>query len=346
MNYSNKTRDELKAICKERKIEGISGKIKQALIDLIKQSEREPKSPSTNKTKHTSKSKCSICKQEGHNKRSCKTMTTPVSAPKNEAKTDIKATASVKVEPEMNSSIIREDAEKSALTTTDVPLPMGSSKNSQVAKNGFKAEQTICSQEDVKKSFELYFEMEIEEISCIKNRKKSDIKLRFKKGSETTIQNKDGNGGGRGWSVDRRKVDTYNDEQLTTLLKTLCLKQGTDKPVVSADISKQVINKCMLGIEEEYYPKYFTHTKMDKKTGTIILLGICPTDKLMAFLYNEIYHVMVAKRTCVHLSPNFYLQRKGGGKTDHAPDDIQMKFMFTKNVEQLFTPIFTQTMSQ
>ena len=45
--------------------------------------------------------KCSICKQEGHNKRSCKKMTTPVSAPKIEAKTDVKATAPVKVE--MNS---------------------------------------------------------------------------------------------------------------------------------------------------------------------------------------------------------------------------------------------------
>lgn len=42
--------------------------------------------------------KCSICKQEGHNKRSCKKMTTPVSAPKIEAETDVKATAPVKVE--------------------------------------------------------------------------------------------------------------------------------------------------------------------------------------------------------------------------------------------------------
>jgi hypothetical protein len=112
MNYSKKTIPELKAICKELKIKGISGKRKQALIDLIKQSESEPKSPSTNKTEHTSKIK--RCKQEGHNKRSGKTSTTPVSAPKNEAKTDIKATAPVKVEPEMNSSITREDAEKSA----------------------------------------------------------------------------------------------------------------------------------------------------------------------------------------------------------------------------------------
>ena len=42
--------------------------------------------------------KCSICKQEGHNKRSCKKMTTPVSAPKIEAETDVKSKLPVKVE--------------------------------------------------------------------------------------------------------------------------------------------------------------------------------------------------------------------------------------------------------
>jgi hypothetical protein len=39
MNYSKKTIPELKAICKERKIKGISGKKKQALIELIMQNE-------------------------------------------------------------------------------------------------------------------------------------------------------------------------------------------------------------------------------------------------------------------------------------------------------------------
>ncbi len=37
MKYSNKTVDELKDICRERKIQGISGKKKQELIDMIKQ---------------------------------------------------------------------------------------------------------------------------------------------------------------------------------------------------------------------------------------------------------------------------------------------------------------------
>jgi hypothetical protein len=229
--------------------------------------------------------------------------------------------------------------------STDVlPLPV-SSKNSQVAKNGFRAEVAICKQEDVKQSLEVYFNLPIRGFKRI-HRKKYDIIIEFEDGTETTIQNKDGGVGGRGYSVDRRKVDAYKDEPLTTLLKTLCLKQGTEKPIISDNISKNVINMCMLGVNEAEYPKYFTHTKSDKNTGKIIAMSICPTETLVAFLHSEVYPVMEPKRTCVHLSPRIYLQRKGGGKKDHAPDDIQMKFIFTESVEQLFTPTFTQTTSQ
>ena len=52
MNYSKKTIPELKTICKERKIKGISGKRKQALIDLIKQNESEPKNEAKPVTEH------------------------------------------------------------------------------------------------------------------------------------------------------------------------------------------------------------------------------------------------------------------------------------------------------
>ena len=39
----------------------------------------------TNKPEDTSKMKCSICKQDGHNKRSCKKITAPVLTPKIDA---------------------------------------------------------------------------------------------------------------------------------------------------------------------------------------------------------------------------------------------------------------------
>ena len=58
----------------------------------------ETKKIEPSKNEDTSKMKCSICKQEGHNKRSCKKMTAPVSAPKIEAETDVKIIPQVKVE--------------------------------------------------------------------------------------------------------------------------------------------------------------------------------------------------------------------------------------------------------
>lgn len=227
----------------------------------------------------------------------------------------------------------------------DVQLLPINSKNSMIAKNGFKAEDSICSQEDVKKALENYFDSHIKCLTRIHG-KKSDIKIEFENGTVTTTQNKDGEGKGRGWSVDRRKVEGFGDETLMTLLKTLCLKQGTEKPVVSADLSKTVLQMCLLGAKAEDRPNYFTHTKSDKSTGKIISVGICRTDTLMAFMYQELYKVMEPKRTCVHLSPNCYLQRKGGVKKDANPDNIQMKFRFTEAVEALFTTIFTQTTPQ
>lgn len=63
MNYSEMKKDELKALCKERKIKGITGKNKVKLIEMLTQSE-----------------------------------STPVSAQKNEAETDVKVEPVIKVE--------------------------------------------------------------------------------------------------------------------------------------------------------------------------------------------------------------------------------------------------------
>jgi len=222
-----------------------------------------------------------------------------------------------------------------------------SSKNSTVARNGFRAEKVMCMQEDTKLAFEQVFGLPIVALTVIHG-EKHDIKVKFENGTETTIQNKDGGDKtGRGHSVDRRNVNAYKNEPLATLLKTLCLPRtygDCGKPVVSADVSKTVINMCILGEKEEERPKYFTHTTSDKDTGKIISMSICTADDLMTFMYGTLYKEMVPKRTCVHLSPNCYLQRKGGGKTDAKPDDIQMKFKFTEAIEALFTPIFIQTM--
>ena len=223
-------------------------------------------------------------------------------------------------------------------------VSLNKSRNSMVATHGFRAEAVFCSQEDVQTALEIYFGKAIKSRFRIHG-KKGDVQIEFVNGTKVILQNKDGNGKGRGWSVDRRSVEGYEPE-CKPLLKTLCLKQGTERPVVGAVISKQVIHRGVMGTDEIYCPHYFTHTMLDKVTGKIVSLSICPTEKLMNCLYSELYSEMVPKRTCVHLSPNIYLQRKGGGKKDHSPDDIQMKFRFTESVEKLYTLIFPKTILQ
>ncbi len=213
-------------------------------------------------------------------------------------------------------------------------LPPNESKGSIIAKNGIRAEKQICVQENVKLALETYFKKTIKDFKCV-IRKKYDIVTTFEDGSTTTIQNKDG-GGGRGWSVDRRNVAKYNDEPFIVLLNTVCLKTGHEKPQISKTIVTDAIVKCLLGETDDDRPQYFTHTVSNKITKEITSIGICETSSLFEFVSNGLYENAVPKKTCVHLSPNIYLQRKGGGKTDSRPDDIQMKFRLTTGLEQIF----------
>jgi len=213
------------------------------------------------------------------------------------------------------------------------------SKNSLVAKNGFRAETVMCVQENVLASFSTYFDKEISSINTVAGRKKSDNLINFVDASSCPIQNKDGQGNGRGWSVDRRAVSEHPAE-VHNLLNSVCLKKGGERDVISSDVSRKIIEMCLLGENEAFKPKYFTHTVSDKASGKIVSMSICETGVFMDKLYSEMYDKMVPKRTCIHLSPVIYLQRKGGGKTDHNPDHIQMKFRFTAELQKLFKTVF------
>jgi hypothetical protein len=47
--------------------------------------------------------------------------------------------------------------------------------------------------------------------------------------------------------------------------------------------------------------------------------------KAIEKLQERTYTTVDPKRTCIHISPDIYLQRKGGGTKDSRPDDIQTK---------------------
>jgi hypothetical protein len=203
-----------------------------------------------------------------------------------------------------------------------VRMSVEKSKNSQVASNGNKAEDILCNSRDVlDKLGDQYFKRKI--VTCEKlNKKKSDHRLTFEDGTTTTIQLKSGPGGAQGWSFDRRKlVNMPISEPFKELLNVVCLKSGGERTIVSND--KSLLTRLFLGEEETSKPEHFVHVIV--KDGTITSLSVCHTPLFIDTLARDMYENCEAKRTCVHLTPLIFLQRKGGGKKDHSPDDIQAK---------------------
>lgn len=207
-------------------------------------------------------------------------------------------------------------------------------RNAQIARAGNRAEQLMCTNADVRTRLETHFKKPIAKIDLIKGRKKSDNLLTFADGTTCRIQNKDGHGGGRGWSADRRDVssmpigDTGKD-----LLSVVCLKRPGERVTVDSD--PNLIRHLLLGTDPEYTPDYFTHSIFHKETGELLSLSIASADRVINSLLSTAYPQLVAKRTCVHIGPLMYLQRKGGGAADNAPDDIQLKLKSLPDVMEL-----------
>ena len=196
--------------------------------------------------------------------------------------------------------------------------------NAQVARLGNKAEAIVCSNKQSLAAFATHFGKPIQRATLIPGKKKSDILLEFEDSTVARLQNKNGTGGGRGWSVDRRAVNNLPlEEAAKLLLSNVCLKKGTDRPEICQP--KGLLQMLLLGSDEAYRPTHYTHSVLDKSSGEIKELQICTAEEMMEALSKELYPNLVAKKTCVHLSPRLYLQRKGGGSKDHAPDDIQLK---------------------
>jgi hypothetical protein len=202
------------------------------------------------------------------------------------------------------------------------PAPQ-KSKNARAAKSGNDAQHILCRSHHAMKCLcEQYFGKEIIKAEVIKGGKKSDILITFADGTYTTAQVKNGNGGGRGWSFDKRNLEnmpTNND--VKSLIKTVCLKDGRERIVVPND--KALILILFLGEDEKTKPQHYIHTT--KKDGKIESLSICPADKFIEYILKDAYENCLPKITCVHLSPLIYLQRKGGKEMISHPTRIQAK---------------------
>lgn len=193
-----------------------------------------------------------------------------------------------------------------------------------IARNGNTAERRLCENIIVRQQLEIYFRKPIQTIALIRGRKKSDLQVVFTDATTFRMQNKDGHGNNRGWSVDRRSISKMPlDDVGKQLLDVVCLKKTGERPVADRPIG--LIHALLMGVEPDYMPHYFTHSIFHKETGELLHLSIASAEKVLEALNDIAYSQLVAKRTCVHISPLLYLQRKGGGAADSSPDDIQLK---------------------
>lgn len=195
------------------------------------------------------------------------------------------------------------------------------SKHAIIARNGNSAERVLCNNVQ---QFEAYFGKSITSIALVPGRRKSDVSIQFADGTTARLQNKDGDGNHRGWSIDRRALDALPlDTNGKTLLDNVCLHPNEERPI--AVCPSTLVAELLLGTDPATAPTHFTHTIVDPQTGTLRHLSIAPADEVIGALTQTLYPTLVPKRTCVHLSPLLYFQRKGGGSKDHAPDHIQVK---------------------
>lgn len=208
---------------------------------------------------------------------------------------------------------------------------MEMTRNARTARRGNAAERRMCDQATIKTQLEAYFGSRIVSMRLVPGKKKSDIECVMENQSIVRLQNKNGGGGAagpnRGWSADRRSVDSMPlEESAKRLLSVVCLKEEGDRPTEVVRPAG-LIRELLLGTEVETMPTHFTHTESDPETGEILHLSIASADAVLSALEATAYPHLLPKITCVHIAPGMYLQRKGGGNHDSSPNDIQLKIV-------------------
>lgn len=220
---------------------------------------------------------------------------------------------------------------------------------SDTAKSGFKAEEIFRTDVNIINSLEKHFKKSIKKIIKAPHGEKYDNIIIFEDESNYKIQNKKFlNFGGRGDSFDRRHIKkTFNNRYIRKYLTGLTLVRRTKRTTSMSkeqkedfislcnknlDDIKQYLKKTLIGTDENKN-EYWCFMKTDKDLSKI-QLHLIESEKLYNFLEKNI-NIDIKLRnngTRLHLSKYIALQRKGGGKTDHAPNHIQAKLTITKDL--------------
>jgi hypothetical protein len=226
------------------------------------------------------------------------------------------------------------------------------SNNAVTARSGFQAERITISDPRFKAAYETYFKKTITDLKVVSG-EKYDIIISFSDGTNARVQNKKIESlGGRGDSFDRRKLGaTFENQFIRQYLTLLSLirdgkRQTHMTPEQKTDFIalcnknlqdiKQYLKKTFMG-EAGRENQYWSIMKTDK-TFTNIELYMVTAQKFYEYLENRIKIDISLKSngTCLSLSPDIYLQRKGGEKTDKSPNDIQAKLKIDQNILNIF----------
>ena len=229
------------------------------------------------------------------------------------------------------------------------------SKNSLIARSGFKAEQIFITDYKIKLALETFFKLKIISMRII-NGKKYDTLITFDNNSKLCIQNKKIEKlGGRGDSFDRRHIkNTFDNQFIRKYLTLLSLIRKTKNETYMTENQKQdfidlcnnnlfdiknYIKKTLIG-EDGETNDYWCIMKTDKEFNEIEIYALSSI-KLYEFICNSLNIDIKMKKngTCLHLCPYISLQRKGGVNTDYSPNHIQAKLKITQDILNLFDKI-------
>ena len=229
------------------------------------------------------------------------------------------------------------------------------SNNAVTARSGFQAERIAVADPRFKAAYETYFQKSISDMKVVTG-EKYDILVSFSDGTNARVQNKKVESlGGRGDSFDRRKIrDTFTNQFIRKYLTLLSLiRKGKRQTYMTPEQKKDFIALCNKNLQDvkQYLKKtfmgeagkenqYWSIMKTDKNF-TNIELYMVTTQKFYEYLEKRIKIDISLKSngTCLNLSPDIYLQRKGGEKTDKSPNDIQAKLKIDQNMLNLFERI-------
>ena len=208
----------------------------------------------------------------------------------------------------------------------------------------------------IHKALEGYFKKSIRNVTKAPPRQKYDSIIEFEDGTSYKIQNKKIIGlGGRGDSFDRRHIsDTFNNRFIRKYFTKLSLcRPSPRKTSMTCGQKKDFIKLCNDNPKDikQYLLKTFIGKKNNKNDYWCIMKTNKEFSKVDLFIIDSVhFHTFLEDSisidiklkengTCLHISPNIALQRKGGTNTDRAPNDIQAKLKITQNILDLCTRI-------